>query len=164
MAYDAILRNLAVIGEAVRALGLAVAVPRDLVLGHTCTAASFGALMRQELRWSRTIRSVDPAGYVGSVVTHPIPVATLAVLAAGFAPAALARSRESPGSVEAAAISTGRVGTPSLRSVPGVLPDSTESEAMSMMSSESWKADPTISPYAVSASSISRLAPPNRAP
>ena len=78
------------VGEAVRALGLAVAVPRDLVLGHTCTAASFGALMRQELRWSRTIRSVDPAGYVGSVVTHPIPVATLAVLAAGFAPAALA--------------------------------------------------------------------------
>ncbi len=66
------------IGEAVRGLGLSVAVPRDLVLGHTCTAASFGALLRQELRWSRTIRSLDPAGFVGSAVTHPIAWATLA--------------------------------------------------------------------------------------
>ncbi len=78
------------VGEAVRALGLAVAVPRDLVLGHTCTAASFGALMRQELRWSRTIRSLDPAGFFGSVVTHPIPLATLAVPASGFSPVAWA--------------------------------------------------------------------------
>ena len=39
---------------------------------------------------------------------------------------------------------------------PGVLPDSTESEAMSRMSSESWKATPTRSPYAVSASTTSR--------
>ena len=33
-----------------------------------------------------------------------------------------------------------------------------------MMSSESWKAEPTISPYAASASSTSVLAPPKRAP
>ena len=59
---------------------------------------------------------------------------------------------------------TGSVGTPSRRSVPGVLPDSTESEAMSRMSSESWKAEPTISPYAASASSTSGEAPPKRAP
>jgi ceramide glucosyltransferase len=78
------------VGEAVRGLGLDVAVPRDLVLGHTCTADSFGALMRQELRWSRTIRSVDPAGFLGSIVTHPVPLATLAVLSSGFAAAALA--------------------------------------------------------------------------
>jgi ceramide glucosyltransferase len=77
------------VGEAVRGLGLAVAVPPDLVLGHTCTADSFSALMRQELRWSRTIRSVDPAGFFGSVVTHPIPLATLAALLSGFAPATL---------------------------------------------------------------------------
>ena len=32
------------------------------------------------------------------------------------------------------------------------------------MSSESWNAVPTISPYAVSASSTSRVAPPKRAP
>lgn len=78
------------VGAAVRALGLGVAVPRDLVLGHTCTADSLGALMRQELRWSRTIRSVDPAGFAGSVVTHPIPLATLAALLSGFAPPAMA--------------------------------------------------------------------------
>ena len=78
------------VGEAVRGLGLAVAVPRDLVLGHTCAATTAGALLRQELRWSRTIRSVDPAGHLGSIVTHPIPLATLAVLLSGFAPAAMA--------------------------------------------------------------------------
>ncbi len=78
------------VGEAVRGLGLDVAVPRDLVLGHTCTADSFGSLMRQEMRWSRTIRSVDPAGFFGSIVTHPIPLATLAVLVSGFAPVAVA--------------------------------------------------------------------------
>ena len=50
------------------------------------------------------------------------------------------------GSVEAWAISTGSVGTPSRRSVPGVLPEVSDSEAMSRMSSESWKAEPTISP------------------
>ena len=75
---------------------------------------------------------------------------------------------EQPGvlgrAVEACAISTGSVGTPSRRSVPGVLPDSPDSEATSRMSSESWKAEPTISPYAVSASSTSAVAPPKRAP
>lgn len=78
------------VGAAVRALGLAVAVPRDLVLGHTCAADSFGALLRQELRWSRTIRSVDPAGFAGSVVTHPVPLASLAALLSGFGPGAMA--------------------------------------------------------------------------
>lgn len=78
------------LGEAVRALGLSVAVPRGLVLGHTCAATSFGALLRQELRWSRTIRSVDPAGYFGSLVTHPIPLATLALPLSGFTGAAFA--------------------------------------------------------------------------
>ena len=72
------------IGDAVRSLGLAVAVPRGFVLGHTCTAASLGALLRQELRWSRTIRSLDPAGFVGSAVTHPVAWATLAAVWSGF--------------------------------------------------------------------------------
>lgn len=76
-------------GDAVRGLGLSVAVPRHLVLGHTCTATSFGALLRQELRWSRTIRSLDPAGFIGSAVTHPIPWATLAAVWSGFGAAAM---------------------------------------------------------------------------
>ncbi len=73
-----------------RALGLRVAVPPDLVLGHTCAARSLGGLLRQELRWSRTIRSVDPLGFAGSIVTNPIPLATLAVLWSGFGAPALA--------------------------------------------------------------------------
>ena len=72
------------VGEAVRALGLAVAVPRGLVLGHTCAVTGFRALLRQELRWSRTIRGLDPAGFLGSLVTHPIPLATLAAALSGF--------------------------------------------------------------------------------
>lgn len=78
------------VGEAVRGLGLAIAVPRGLVLGHTCTAASLGGLLRQELRWSRTIRSVDPVGFLGSAVTHPIPLATLAAALSGFGAPAMA--------------------------------------------------------------------------
>jgi hypothetical protein len=58
---------------------------------------------------------------------------------------------------------TGSVGTPSRRSVPEALPSSSLSEAMSTMSSESWNAEPTISPYEVSASSFSGVAPPKRA-
>ena len=43
------------IGEAVRALGLKVAVAPILV-GHACAEASFGELLRHELRWARTLR------------------------------------------------------------------------------------------------------------
>jgi ceramide glucosyltransferase len=43
-------------------------------------------LWQQELRWGRTIRSLDPAGYVGSIAAHPLPLALLAiVLGAGSA-------------------------------------------------------------------------------
>ena len=78
------------IGEAVRALGLAVALPPGLVLGHTCATTSARGLLRQELRWARTIRSLDPIGFGGSLVTHPIPLATLAALASGFSAPAMA--------------------------------------------------------------------------
>ena len=47
------------------------------------------------------------------------------------------------------AISIGSVGTPSRRSVPGVLPEVRASEAMSRMSSASWKATPISSPNSV---------------
>ena len=72
------------LGAAVRRLGLTVAVPRDLVLGHNCDAGSPGAVLRQELRWARTIRAVDPAGFAGSIVTNPVPLSTLAALWSGF--------------------------------------------------------------------------------
>ena len=77
------------IGEAVRGLGLSVSVPADLVLGHLCAASTPGALIRQELRWARTIRSLDLAGSLGSIVTHPVPLATIAVVLSGFTGPAL---------------------------------------------------------------------------
>lgn len=62
------------IGAAVRAAGLAVAVP-NLVVAHGCGERGFADLVRHELRWHRTIRGVDPAGYAGSIVLHPLPLA-----------------------------------------------------------------------------------------
>ena len=44
------------------------------------------------------------------------------------------------------AYSTGSVCTPSRRSVPGVFPESPLTELMSMMSSDTWKAVPMMSP------------------
>ena len=78
----------------------------------------------------------------------------------GERPSSSSISRASSGPAVARAMSTGSVGTPSRRSVPGVLPETPDSEATSRMSSESWKAAPTISPYSVRASSTSGVAPP----
>jgi ceramide glucosyltransferase len=72
------------IGHAVRARGLRVETPNMLV-AHSCSESSFTNLWRHELRWARTIRSVDPAGYAGSLVTHPLAWALIA--AAAGAPA-----------------------------------------------------------------------------
>lgn len=58
----------------------------------------------------------------------------------------------------------GRVGTPSRRSVPGVLPDWSESLAMSSTSSDSWKATPKTSPNRVSRSTTDSGAPDSSAP
>src|SRR3984957_8840629 len=35
----------------------------------------FGSLFRHELRWARTIRYTAPAGYAGTAITHPVPLA-----------------------------------------------------------------------------------------
>ncbi len=75
------------IGDAVRRLGLTIAVP-DGVVAHACTETSLAELVRHELRWARTVRAVDPAGFAGSVLTHPVPLALLGAIAAGFTPAA----------------------------------------------------------------------------
>lgn len=89
-AFKDVLADDYAMGEAVRRLGLDVVMPDDLVVGHVCAPASSLALVRQELRWTRTIRGLDPAGFFGSVVTHPVPLATLAVLWSDFDGLALA--------------------------------------------------------------------------
>jgi hypothetical protein len=48
--------------------------------------------------------------------------------------------------------------------VPGVLPELSDAEAMSMMSSEIWKAMPIVAPNRCSASTCSGGQPENMAP
>jgi len=67
------------VGEALRAHGYRIAIP-PFALAHMCAPASAGELWRQELRWGRTIRSIDPAGYAGSFVAHPLPLALIAIV------------------------------------------------------------------------------------
>jgi ceramide glucosyltransferase len=73
------------IGEAVRGLGAQVVIP-PFAIAHGCVETSFPKLVSHELRWSRTIRAVDPAGHLGSLLIHPFAFAVLAVLLSGFAP------------------------------------------------------------------------------
>jgi ceramide glucosyltransferase len=70
------------IGAAVRKLGQKVVVPRMLVT-HACVETSASQLVSHELRWSRTIRTIDPLGYLGSVLTHPLAFALLAIAFSG---------------------------------------------------------------------------------
>jgi ceramide glucosyltransferase len=56
------------------------------VVAHTCAERGFADLLRHELRWGRTIRSVDPWGFLGSGITHALPFALLAAALRGFDP------------------------------------------------------------------------------
>ncbi|HEV2301016.1 MAG TPA: bacteriohopanetetrol glucosamine biosynthesis glycosyltransferase HpnI [Stellaceae bacterium] len=71
------------IGKAVRELGLEVRLSRYLVEDRVCEP-SLADLWRHELRWARTNRSIAPAGFAGSVITYPAPIAALAAAATGF--------------------------------------------------------------------------------
>ena len=81
------------LGAALRAKGLEVAFPRFLV-GHSCAETSLAEFWSHEVRWARTIRTVNPWGHLGSAVTHPLAFALLAAAtgapAAGFTLAVLA--------------------------------------------------------------------------
>jgi ceramide glucosyltransferase len=71
------------IGEAVRTLGLAVVLSRYLVEARV-SEPSFAELWRHELRWARTVRTITPVGFVGSVLTHSVAIAALGAVATGF--------------------------------------------------------------------------------
>jgi ceramide glucosyltransferase len=68
------------IGEAVRGLGRTVAVS-SFALGHVFANHTARDFFAAELRAARTIRGLDPHGYAGSFVTHPL---ALALIAAGL--------------------------------------------------------------------------------
>jgi len=71
------------IGQAVRARGMKVVIPSFFV-AHSCSDQSAAELLRHELRWARTIRAVDPLGFAGSIVTHPLPIALIGAALTGF--------------------------------------------------------------------------------
>jgi ceramide glucosyltransferase len=73
-----------VLGRRIVALGLNVALA-DTVSLTTVPETTLRALFRHELRWARTIRTLEPAGFAASVVQYPLAWALLAVLASGGA-------------------------------------------------------------------------------
>jgi ceramide glucosyltransferase len=76
------------LGALVRQAGVAVASP-PFIVAHECTQRSARELFRHELRWARTIRSVDPLGYAGLAVTHAVPFALLGLVLGGITLACL---------------------------------------------------------------------------
>jgi ceramide glucosyltransferase len=75
------------IGLAVRSAGYEV-VTAPFLVGHHCFEGSLRELVLHQLRVARTVRSIEPIGYVGTVLTHPLPLALIGMLS-GSGPAAL---------------------------------------------------------------------------
>ncbi len=71
------------IGRAAREAGFTIAYPA-MTVQHGCDNASFVGLIRQELRWARAVRVVNPAGHLASFVTHPLALALLGAALLGF--------------------------------------------------------------------------------
>ena len=77
------------IGRAIRELGYSFAVP-TMLIGHGCPEVSGRGVVSHELRWARTIKLIDPVGYLCSGVCHPLPFALGGLLALQAPPAAWA--------------------------------------------------------------------------
>jgi ceramide glucosyltransferase len=73
-----------VLGRLVRAAGLDVALSHTVV-ATTVPERSLAALWRHELRWARTIRTLEPAAFAASLLQYPLALATLTLIAAGGA-------------------------------------------------------------------------------
>lgn len=70
------------IGQAIRALGLEIAMPQ-FTLGHVYAGRSGRDLVTNQMRDALTIRNINPIGHAGSIVTHPFPLALSALLIGG---------------------------------------------------------------------------------
>jgi ceramide glucosyltransferase len=68
-----------VMGKAVQRMGSKVLVA-PFSVGHVCWHHSLRSLMAHELRAARTIKTLDPVGYFGTMVSHPFPLALIAAL------------------------------------------------------------------------------------
>ena len=78
-----------VIGMAARAAGYDV-VTAPFLVGHCCFENSLRQLLRHQIRVARTIKSIDPIGYAGSIITHPFPLALIGMLSGSTAAALVA--------------------------------------------------------------------------
>jgi ceramide glucosyltransferase len=82
--FEALAPHLAddfMLGNFIAARGLRVVISHYVV--HTTVSdSSLPMLWNHELRWHRTIRGVQPAGYAGMFLTYPLPLALLAFLLA----------------------------------------------------------------------------------
>ncbi len=76
-------------GRAVRRLGLRLSIPA-LAVRHSASEISCRELFQHELRWTRTIRRINLAGHVGSIITFAVPLALISVFLLGFRTQALA--------------------------------------------------------------------------
>jgi ceramide glucosyltransferase len=84
--FEAVANELAddyAIGKAVRLAGFRVVLPTMLV-AHSFEEKSLLEVVRHELRWARTIFTIDPIGYVGSGVTHALPLSLIGAALRGF--------------------------------------------------------------------------------
>ena len=77
------------IGRAVRAKGYRIALP-TVTVDHGCVEKSAGELISHEIRWGRTIRLIDGAGYFGAIVTHGFPLALIGAALTGFSAVSVA--------------------------------------------------------------------------
>ncbi len=66
-------------GLAVRRAGYEVAIP-PFSVGHVCFERTATELLRHQMRQSRTIRSIDPVGYAGAIISHPFALALIAAV------------------------------------------------------------------------------------
>ncbi|MDE2373478.1 MAG: bacteriohopanetetrol glucosamine biosynthesis glycosyltransferase HpnI [Hyphomicrobiales bacterium] len=66
------------IGVGVRAQGYDV-VTAPFLVGHCCFENNLRELIRQQIRVARTINCIDPLAYAGTIITHPWPLALLAL-------------------------------------------------------------------------------------
>jgi ceramide glucosyltransferase len=73
-----------ILGQRVCAEGLDVALA-DTVVATTVPERTFPALWSHELRWARTIRTLEPAAFFASVLQYPLFLAVLTVIVSGGA-------------------------------------------------------------------------------
>jgi len=72
-----------VLGALVRAAGLKVLISR-YVIKNVVLEPDLRTLVRHELRWQRTIRSITPLGFAASIIIYPVGLSLLALPLTGF--------------------------------------------------------------------------------